>query len=163
MKNLNLIACISNDYGLGWDGDLLWHIPEDMQFFKHTTLDSIVVMGRKTFESIGRPLPRRENIVLSRREMPCDDVKSFTSPEKLIEYLQSQTKPVFIIGGASLYQMFIEQAEKIFLTEVDSSKPADTYFPKFNKELFHRKVLQSGEQDGIQYQIVEYSRNDLSR
>lgn len=158
MKNLNLIACISNDYGLGRDGDLLWHIPEDMQFFKHTTLDSIVVMGRKTFESIGRPLPHRENIVLSRRDMQCNDVKSFTSSENLIKYLRTQTKPVFIIGGASLYQMFIEQAENIFLTEVDSSKPADTYFPKFNKELFRRKVLQTGEQDGVKYQIVEYSR-----
>lgn len=163
MKNLNLIACISNDYGLGRDGDLLWHIPEDMQFFKRTTLDSIVVMGRKTFESIGRPLPHRENLVLTRREVQCDDVKSFNNSEKLMEYLRAQTKPIFIIGGASLYQMFIEQVEKIFLTEVDSSKPADTYFPKFNKELFHSKVLQSGEQDGVKYQIVEYSRNDLSR
>lgn len=158
MKNLNLIACISNDYGLGRDGDLLWHIPEDMQFFKHTTLDSIVVMGRKTFESIGYPLPHRENIVLSRSEVQNDGVKSFTSSENLIKYLRTQTKPVFIIGGASLYQMFIEQAENIFLTEVDNSKPADTYFPKFNKELFHRKVLQTGEQDGVKYQIVEYSR-----
>lgn len=158
MKNLNLIACVSKDYGLGKDGDLLWHIPEDMQFFKQTTLGSIVVMGRKTLESIGRALPNRENLVLSRQALQYDNIETFNNPETLIKHLESQNQPIFIIGGASLYQMFIDEAEKIYLTEVDSTKPADTYFPKFDQQLFHRQVLQTGEHDNIKYQIIEYSR-----
>ncbi len=156
MHNLSLIACISRDNGLGQNGELLWHIPEDMQFFRQTTLHSTVVMGRKTYESIGRPLPQRENIVLSRSDV--DGVKTFHNEAELTKYLESTDNQKFIIGGATLYNMFISQAEKIYLTEVDAVQPADTFFPTFDKSQFTRKVLQTGEQNQIKYEIVEYTR-----
>lgn len=156
MKNLCMIACVSRDLGLGQGGELLWHLPEDMKFFREITTGSVVVMGRKTFESIGRPLPHRENLVLSRHEI--SSVKTHHDQDALNQYLESVNGTKFIIGGASLYQMYLDEAEKIYLTEVDAIKPADTYFPEFDHNLFSRKVLQAGEQEGIKYEIIEYAR-----
>lgn len=160
MKNLCMIACVSQDGGLGQGGELLWHIPEDMKFFRQTTQDSTVVMGRKTFESIGRPLPKRENIILSSRPLEIAGVRSFQSQESLEDYLKSldPAHNIYIIGGASLYQMFLEQADKLYLTEVAARKPADTYFPTFDRAEFDRQVLGEGDYEGIKYQFVEYAR-----
>ena len=158
MKNLALIACVSEDRGLGYNNSLLWRLGEDMQFFKQITTGNIVVMGRKTYESIGNPLPGRENVVLSSRELKTPGIEWCSSAEDLDKFLATKTKPVFIIGGASLYQMYLDRVDKIYLTEVHSTKPADTYFPKFDKSAFICKVLKSGEQEGIKYDIVEYTR-----
>lgn len=158
MKNLYIIACISKDGGLGYQGQLLWHIPDDMRFFKQTTMDHIVVMGRKTFESIGNPLPGRRNVILSAHGEIFPGVDWCRSQADLDDFLDSQPGEKFIIGGASLYQMYIDQAEKIYLTEVDSEKPADTFFPKFDRSKHTRRVLQQGQQDGVNYEIIEYTK-----
>lgn len=160
MKNLALIACISQDYGLGKDGDLLWQIPADMKFFREQTTGSTVVMGRKTFESIGRPLPKRDNIVLSSRPLEIPGVRSFQNQADLEQYLKSlpEAHNIYIIGGASLYQMFLDQADKLYLTEVSATKPADTFFPKFDQTKFDRKLLGDGEYEGLKYQFIEYTR-----
>lgn len=158
MKSLAMIACVSEDLGLGQAGKLLWRIPEDMQFFKQLTMGGVVVMGRKTFDSIGNPLPGRRNVVLSSRPLEVEGVDWCTSKAELDEYLTHQDTPVYIIGGASLYTMYLDEAERIYLTEVSDTKPADTYFPRFEQEKYIRKVLQTGENDGIKYAIVEYTR-----
>lgn len=157
IKDLYMIACVSKDSGLGKDGELLWYIPEDMKFFRETTKGSMVIMGRKTFESIGRKLPGRENVVLSSRKGGAEDV-TWCTREGLDEILRSTAGKKFIIGGASLYAMFLPEAEKIYLTEVDGTKPADTWFPDFAKTEWQRKVVQSGEHDGIKYEMVEYTK-----
>lgn len=160
MQNLCMIACVSQDGGLGCDGGLLWHIPEDMKFFRKTTQGGTVVMGRKTFESIGRPLPGRENLVLSSRPLDIPGVRGFQDQASLEKYLKSldPAHNTYIIGGASLYQMFLGQAKKIYLTEVAAEKPADTYFPDFDKSAFKRRVIGEGYYEGIKYQFVEYTR-----
>ncbi len=158
MKNLSLIACISRDGGLGMGNHLLWRIPEDMQFFKQTTMGGVVVMGRRTFESIGNPLPGRQNVVLSSRPLDTPGIEWCESSSDLDEYLATRSEPVFIIGGASLYTMYIDRVNKLYLTEVDGTQPADTYFPEFDKSKFLRRVIKSGEQDGIKYNIIEYTR-----
>lgn len=157
MKDLYMIACISKDGGLGKGGELLWHIPEDMKFFRETTKGNMVIMGRKTFDSIGRALPGRRNIVLSSRKGENADVEWHTR-EELEEALKTTSGKKFIIGGASLYEMFLPEAEKLYLTEVDSVKSADIIFPQFEKSEWQREVLQNGEYDGIKYEIVEYTR-----
>lgn len=165
MKEISLIACVSKDRGLGKDQSLLWHFLADMGFFKRTTLGSTVVMGSKTFASIGKPLPRRHNLVLSRGEIPGysrDQLTVLHSPAELESYLAKIDQPVFIIGGASLYQMFIHQANRLLLTEVDATKPADTFFPEFDRQLFNRQVLETHQQDGINFEIVEYTRKARS-
>lgn len=158
MSNISIIACISQDRGLGYTGQLLWHIPEDMQFFKRTTMGGVVVMGSRTFASIGRPLPGRQNIVLSHHQPEHAQVTWCQDEAELRQSLAQQTAPIFIIGGASLYAMFIDQAQKLYLTEVAGQRPADTFFPDFDRSQFDRRVLQEGEDHGIKYTISEYTR-----
>lgn len=158
MNNLCMIACISKDGGLGNQGKLLWHIPEDMQFFKRITMGGIVVMGRKTFESIGRALPGRENVVLSRGGVEAEGVRCLRDEGELRKWLGKSDKKQFIIGGASLYKKFLPEAEVIYLTEVDATKPADVFFPKFNRNEFRPEELESGEYQGTKYRMMKYTR-----
>lgn len=158
ISHLSLIACVSRDGGLGNQGQLIWRIPADMKFFKQTTMDHIVVMGRKTFESIGNPLLGRHNVVLSAHGEILPGADWCRSRSELDHFLASQPGEKFIIGGASLYRMYIDQADKLYLTEVDAKRPADTYFPSFDRAKYLREVLQSGQQDGINYNIVEYTK-----
>lgn len=158
IKNLYMIACVSRDLGLGKDNDLLWRFRDDMQFFRQTTLSSTVIMGAKTFQSLDRPLPKRTNVVLSRHPGKDTGVTWCRNKEELDRLIRETSDNKFIIGGASLYAMYLPEAEKIYLTEVDAIKPADVYFPEFNHGEFDRKVLKTGETDGIKYEIAEYSR-----
>lgn len=158
MKNLAMIACVSRDGGLGKDNDLLWRFPEDQKFFRQTTTGSTVVMGSKTFASIGRALPGRENIVLSRHTVAQDGVKTFSDKAELDQYLFALAGQKFVIGGASLYEVYLPEAETIYLTEVDAEKPADVFFPDFDHALYDAEVLQTGEVDGIKYRMIKYSK-----
>ncbi len=160
MKNLAMIACIGRDGGLGKNNDLLWRFSEDQKFFRNTTMDSIIVMGRKTFISIGRALPGRENLVLSRSNISAPDVTVFHDKTELDQYLKSIDSQKFIIGGASLYEMYLSEAETIYLTEVNAEKPADVFFPSFDRSNYNAEILQTGETDGVSYRIVKYSRKE---
>ena len=159
MAKISMIACVSRDRGLGKDGKLLWQIPKDMEFFKNMTTGHIVVMGSKTYQSIGRPLPERENVVLSSKQVD-GDVKWARSVEELQKYLDGIKDEVFIIGGASLYEMFLPKCQTLYLTEVDGVKPADVYFPKFKASEFDCHVLQSGVHEDCTYDIVKYARKE---
>lgn len=160
MRQLYMIACVSKDLGIGNQNQLLWKIPEDMHFFRETTTGYTVVMGGNTFRSIGKTLPNRHNIVLSRSEISDPDVTWYNDMNQLLAELEKQTEPAFIIGGVSLYAKFLPEAHKIYLTEVDATRPADTYFPEFDQTKYHRKVLQSGEYNGINYDMVEYTKKE---
>lgn len=163
MKNLQMIASVSRDRGLGYQGGLLWKIPQDMQFFKRTTMGHPIVMGGKTFASIGRALPGRENIVLSHSAVKDAEgkavagVKTVASKAELDALLETLDEP-FIIGGASLYGMYIDQADTLYLTEVDGVRPADVYFPEFDRSQFNATELESGEVDGVKYRVMKYER-----
>lgn len=159
MKGLSMIACISQNRGLGYKGRLLWHLPEDMQFFKQTTMGHPVVMGSKTFQSIGRPLPGRENIVLTRSEIDAD-VKVMHSKEELDQYLENLEGEKFIIGGASLYEAYLGVSETLYLTEVEGEKLADVFFPTFNPEEYERKVIKTfpAHLDRTGFNIVKYTK-----
>lgn len=160
MKNLSMIACISQDSGLGYDNDLLWRFPEDQKFFRETTMGGTIIMGSRTYESIGHALPRRENIVLSHREIIGDDIKVFHDCASLNQYLESLPGKKFIIGGASLYEMYLPMAEEIYLTEVNATKPANVFFPRFNREQYNAEVLQSGKTADFSYNIIKYTKRE---
>ena len=155
-----MIACVSRDGGLGKGNGLLWRFPEDQKFFRDTTMGAVVVMGSNTFDSIGRVLPGRENVVLSRFEVDADGVKVFHDKAKLDEYLTGLEGEKFIIGGASLYEAYLPEAEVVYLTEVNAEKPADVFFPQFDRSLYDAEVLQTGETQGVKYRIVKYSRKE---
>ncbi|MEK7127171.1 MAG: dihydrofolate reductase [Patescibacteria group bacterium] len=131
---LSIIACIGENRAMGIKNSLLWHLPDDLKHFKQITLGHTVIMGMTTYKSIGKPLPRRENIVLTRQkgiELPgCLVVNSL---DQALEIVKDRAE-VFVIGGASVYQQFLPKVSTLYITLVKDSPTADTYFPKFAKD-----------------------------
>ena len=158
MKSINLIAAVGENNELGYQNDLIWHLKEDMKFFRTTTSGHPIIMGRKTFESLPHLLPNRTHLVLSHQSILNPEVKTFHSKEEIDAYLSKLDEEVFVIGGASIYKMFILEAMKIYLTEIKASHQADVYFPTFNKEEFNKKTLLEGEEQETHYTINQYTR-----
>lgn len=154
---ISLIAVVGKNNELGKNNDLIWHLPNDLKFFKEQTINRIVVMGYNTFISLGRPLPNRINVVLSSTKVDLPEgVLQFNNLEDLNDYIRD--KDVFIIGGASLYKQFIDQAKRIYLTEVEATSDADVYFPKFVKTKYKKTVLGQNSDNNIDYTHVLYER-----
>ena len=127
---IHLIWAQDHNGGIGKDGNLPWHISEDLKNFKRLTSGSTILMGRNTWESLPvRPLPERRNIVLSSKEVP--DVEYYTSVEECIEALDGDgTEKLFVIGGTTVYRNFIHRADELHITHVDElTEGIDTYFP----------------------------------
>ncbi len=129
---LSIIAAIGKNNELGKKNQLLWSLPADMKHFKETTSGHTVIMGQKTYESIGRPLPNRKNIVLSRKKgFKAEGVEISDSLEKTIASLKNSKEEVFIIGGGQIYKQSMDFADKLYITHVDmADKDADTFFPE---------------------------------
>lgn len=159
-KLIHIIVAIDDNGGIGKDGGLLFHNKEDMKQFKDKTMGHAVVMGRKTFDSLpGGPLEGRTNIVLTKdSELPGCFCKS--SMKDLIEYIEQRSDSnIFIIGGASVYNQFLEYADIIHLTRFHTTKEADTFLPysKLVKgfDLFYKSELHKDE-GGIKYEFETY-------
>lgn len=154
---ISLIAAVGKNLELGKDNALLWNLPGDMKFFRTTTAGHTVVMGRLTYESIGRPLPKRRNIVISRNpDYKPEGVEVFAS---LDEALCACDNDCFVIGGAMIYKLSLPIADELILTEVENEYPdADVYFPSFEKELYEKEVLLENEDDGVKYKHVKYTK-----
>lgn len=139
----SIIVAHDENNAIGKANQLLWHIAEDLAFFKETTLNHTIVMGRKTFESIGKPLPKRQTIVLSTNEIAVDGVEVMSFEAVLQRFLNSPEE-VFICGGAEIYQLFLPYVQKMYISKVSGQHDADTYFPTWNQQDFicvHTKVL----------------------
>jgi dihydrofolate reductase len=120
---------------IGNENKLPWNIPEDLKRFKELTSNNWIVMGRKTYDSIGRPLPNRKNIVLSKnKNLRIDSVEVFNSPKEVIESYKnnSDQKDLFIIGGTYVYELFLEYSEYLFITHIDKEYSGDAFFPKID-------------------------------
>ena len=127
---------------IGRNGALPWHLPEDLAFFKRTTTGHPIIMGRTTYESIGRPLPRRRNIVITRNtEWSADNVEVIHSPEELAEL--GLSGEVFIIGGAQVYECFLPQVDEILVSHVYQDHPGDTRFPEFEENFTSPEILET--------------------
>ena len=135
MSVVSLIVAVDEEGGMGLNNRLPWHLPADLAHFKTVTLGKPVIMGRKTYESIGRPLPGRLNIVLSRKssEIPCVTVVS--SLDEALR-LTEDTPEVMVIGGAEIFELAFEQATKLYLTQVYHVCNADVFFPEFDETLW---------------------------
>ena len=133
-----LVAAIGENGEMGANNDLLWHLPGDLPRFKKMTTGYPIIMGRKTFDSIGKALPGRLNIVLSANiDWQRDDVVTVDSIDKAIDKVkENKTKKVFVIGGGQIYKLFLPYATKLELTEVYDAPVADTYFPNFSGQDF---------------------------
>jgi dihydrofolate reductase len=129
---ISIIAAIGKNNDLGKKNELLWSLPADMKHFKETTTGHTVIMGQKTYESIGRPLPNRKNIVLTKdTKFKAEGVEISDSLEKTIASFKDSDEEVFIIGGGQIYKQSLDYADKLYITHVDmEDKDADTFFPE---------------------------------
>ncbi|WP_411845770.1 dihydrofolate reductase [Roseibacillus persicicus] len=149
---MKLIAIVAHDPNrlIGADGDLPWHLPEDLAFFKKTTSGHPIVMGRKTFESIGRPLPKRQNIVLTRdHNWQAEGVTIIHTPAALNTVDWQKPDPVFIIGGAEVYQQFLPLLDELMVTSVKKTYQGDTYFPEYSEQFIEAETLQENEEFSV--------------
>lgn len=151
---INIIVAVGKNLEIGKDNKLIWAIPEDMRYFRETTNGKTVVMGLKTYESIGRTLPNRDNVVISYENIDLKDVRVITNYKEVLDYKDD----VFIIGGESIYKLFLPYADKLFLTEIDSNAEADSYFPEFDKSLYNKKAIKTGYYNDLKYSFVIYER-----
>lgn len=130
---INLIVAMTADRVIGKDNRMPWDLPEDLKHFRTLTLDKTVIMGRKTWESLGRPLPRRRNMVISRQlSSPPPGAELFSSPEEALDAVKEE-KEVFIIGGAEIYRQTLDRAERLYISRVNGSYEGDTWFPPFSE------------------------------
>ncbi len=154
---ISIIAAIGKNNELGLNNDLIWHLPNDLKYFKEKTMNQTIVMGYNTFVSLGRILPNRKHVVLTFEKIRLPlDVIQFNNLEDLNNYIKD--KDVFIIGGASMYKQFIDKADRLYLTEIDDTHEADVYFPNFDKNLFNKKILGTNSDNGINYTFTLYER-----
>ncbi len=129
---ISLIVAIANNSTIGINNTLPWHLPNDLAFFKKNTLNKPIIMGRKTYESLGRPLPKRDNIIISRNHQPDnlpDNVFYFDSLEKAIAAYRNKEE-IMIIGGAQLYKSALSHMNRLYLTLVDTEVEGDTFLPE---------------------------------
>ena len=159
MDNISIIACVGKNLELGKNNDLIWHLPNDLKYFKKVTSGKTVIMGRRTFDSLPGILPKRRNIVLQLPdERKIDGVEIFNSIPDILDNIKDENE-VFIIGGASIYKQFLPYAKKLYLTEVEKGcKDPDVYFPKFDKRKYNKTIVGNGEDNSIKYNFVIYER-----
>ena len=157
---ISLIAAVGKNNELGLDNHLIFNIPGDLKFFRNTTLGKTVIMGRKTYESIGKPLPKRINIVVSNSLKETDGITIINSFEEVLEKYLNSEEEAFIIGGESLYNYFINYAQNIYLTKVYANAVADKYFPSFDENNYNQTLLGENKENNLEYKHILYRRKN---
>ena len=158
---ISLIAAIGKNGEIGKNNKLIWHLKEDMQYFRKTTMNHPVIMGYNTYKSIGRALPNRLNIVVTKNNKDKITDKSilvYDDLNKLIKDLKNEEE-YFVIGGSSIYQEFYDIANKMYLTEINAEdRNADSYFPKINYNEWQKHIINHLEENDIIYAFAIYER-----
>ena len=126
--NLSLIVAMTKNHVIGKDNQMPWHLPADLAWFRQNTTGKPVIMGRKTFESIGRPLPKRTNIVLSRQPFMHEGVVWKESLESAVDFV-CDSEEIMLIGGGQLFKQYLPQVSRLYLTEIQTDLEGDTFFP----------------------------------
>lgn len=158
-KKISIIAAIGKNRELGLNNELLWSIPNDLKHFQKLTTGHAIIMGQKTYESIGKPLPNRLNVVLSKdKDLEIADVAVCNSIDEAIDIAHDYSDEIFIIGGGSIYAQFIGKADKLYLTLVDAEFEADVFFPEYKK--FKKIVSKSSwhKENNLKYQFIELEK-----
>lgn len=153
---LSLIAAINENYVIGKDNKLPWHISEDLKRFKKLTTGKALIMGRKTFESLPGILPNRKHIIITKNMnyiYDNDNVEIVHNINDILKYKDSEDE-VFIIGGGKIYAEFLPYCEKLYLTKVHSNQSGDTYFPKFDINNYSIIEKEDHESDNIKYSFL---------
>lgn len=158
---ITIIAAVASNNALGKDNQLIWHLPADLKRFKKVTLGHHIIMGRKTFESLGKPLPKRTTIIITRnkeyKQQGCIVVNSL---EQAIEAAKTDENP-YILGGAEIYKQAIKIADKLDLTLVDQSFEADAFFPEIDTTIWKeatREDFKADENNNYNFSFISYLR-----
>lgn len=162
---ISFILAMDENRVIGKNNQLPWHLPEDLKFFKRTTMGHPIIMGRKTYESIGRPLPGRENIIITRnRNFQSDQCKVLYSVEDLLIYCaENPNEEYFVIGGAEVFKQLIQHVERLYITFIHEQFDGDTFFPSINMkewELTSREQGLQDEKNPYQYEFLIYDRKN---
>jgi len=160
-----IIAAVADDMAIGQNGTMPWHLSEDLKYFKRTTMSYPVIMGRATFQSLGKPLPGRKNIVISTTLPKVEGIEVVSSLEEAFHMLTDEPR-VFIIGGASVYRQAIQEADTLYITHLHTTvKDADTFFPAIDSSVWRinsKSESFTDTESGIKFEFVTYSKKRLS-
>lgn len=155
---ISLIAAVGKNLELGKSGDLIWHLKEDMKFFRTTTSGHTIIMGRKTFDSLGGLLPKRHHVILTaNKDYSYDGTEIHHSIDTILEKYKNTNEECFVIGGGEIYKLFLPYADIMYLTHIDAScSDAEVYFPSFDENDYNISILQNIEENGTSAVIKEY-------
>ena len=151
----SIISAIAKNNAIGKDNDLVFHIKEDMKFFRETTRNHTVIMGKKTWESLPGKLKDRKNLVISHTEGEDAD-GTITNLDKYIEENKETDEEIFVIGGGSIYKYMLPHSKYLYLTEVDAEPEADTFFPEFDRKSYKKETLKTGTAGDLKFEINRY-------
>ena len=154
------IVAISENHVIGKDNKLLWYLPNDLKHFKEITSGHTIIMGRKTFDSVGKPLPKRRNIIITRQDIAIEGCEVVKSIEAALELCKDE-KEVFIVGGAEIYKQSMKFTDRIYLTIVHQNFEGDSFFPEINKEEWNevsREDFEPDEKNLIPYSFITFER-----
>lgn len=161
VRKMKLILAVDQNWGIGKDNEMLFHLKKDLKHFKEITIGNIVIMGRNTYESIGQALPDRENIILTRNsDYKADDAKIFNNPADILSYIKNSNKEVFVIGGSQIADIFLPYIGEAIITKIKAKKDADSYLHNFDQDKDFKLVSESQnhEENGIHFSYVTYRR-----
>ncbi|MDB5030730.1 dihydrofolate reductase [Mucilaginibacter sp.] len=157
---VSIVVAISENHAIGKDNKLLWHLPKDLKHFKEITTGGTVIMGRKTYDSVGRPLPNRRNIIITRQLITIEGCEVANSIDAALALCKDEAE-VFIVGGAEIYKQAMHLTDKIYLTIVHADFEADTYFPEIKAAIWKETDRQDHEPDeknALPYSFITLER-----
>lgn len=158
---MDLIVAVYDDWGIGCEGDQPIALSADRKFFRRYTAGSTVIVGRKTVGTFpgGQPLPKRRNIVLTRQALNLPGFETAHSPEEAVKMCEGDEK-VFVIGGGTVYRQMLPACDRAIITKVHTTVPCDTWFPNLDESPDWKltEILESGEENGIGYEMCVYKR-----
>jgi dihydrofolate reductase len=161
---ISIIVAVSEDWGIGKDNELLWHISEDLKRFKRLTFGNTVIMGKRTWESLPRrPLPGRRNIVLT--DDKTENIENAVTAYSIEDSLSKceKNEEIFIMGGGSIYRQFMPFADRLYITHVHKKAPADIYFPEIDLKLWkitEKEVFKTDGEESIPYTYTIYEKRE---
>lgn len=173
MKKMCILVAVDCRWGIGYQNNLLFHLKQDMAFFKKKTIGNVVVMGRKTLESFpgAKPLPGRTNIVLTRdkewrrrHENQGESLVVLSSIDEVLSYVEQESRDVYIIGGESIYRQFLKYVTDVYVTSVNAVRTADRFFPNLDEmpEWEKASVIDTiQDASGISFEIMRYVRRSV--
>ncbi len=160
---LSIIVAVAKNNVIGKDNKLIWHLPEDLKRFKRLTTGHTIIMGRKTFESLGKVLPNRKHVILSndmKLNIADENVKILGDIKELQDYINSEEEN-FIIGGATIYKLLLPKAQKLYITRINEEFDGDAYFPEISENEWKIVEVEKGirdEKNPYDYEYVTYMR-----